>query len=135
MCTLFADAPEIKLMGMPEGDLEENQNTVTLRCVVDANPPAQILWKKSGGAQVFGYQVRALPKIRETVVCSVKHLSGGCAGSQIMICSPLQPNRKGAGISVICRWKAYVHTGSAPQTSGQSDHTFQGYRDFSEKKV
>lgn len=54
------DAPEVKLLGIPEGDLEENKNSVTLRCLADSNPPSQIVWKKSGGSQVYGYEVSVL---------------------------------------------------------------------------
>ena len=33
-------------MGTPSGDLEENIDSVSLRCVADANPPATVIWRR-----------------------------------------------------------------------------------------
>lgn len=46
------------MLGAPEGDLEENKDEVTLRCVADANPPAKIVWRKSGRQEPFSYEVK-----------------------------------------------------------------------------
>jgi hypothetical protein len=43
-------------LGAPEGDLEENKDEVTLRCVADANPPATIVWRKAGRPDIFSFQ-------------------------------------------------------------------------------
>ncbi|XP_021944481.1 kin of IRRE-like protein 3 isoform X3 [Folsomia candida] len=48
--------PQIKLLGQPEGDLEENKDEVTLRCIADANPPATIVWRKAGRPDIFSFQ-------------------------------------------------------------------------------
>ncbi|KAG8306262.1 hypothetical protein J6590_051606 [Homalodisca vitripennis] len=44
------NAPETRLVGTPGSDVEEGVDTVVLRCVTDANPPANILWKRAGEA-------------------------------------------------------------------------------------
>ena len=75
-------------------------------------------------------------QISHRISCSHEISCGSkCAKYRVpdLLPSPLQLNQEGTGVSVICRWKGYVHTRSVPQTPGQSDHTFQSYRDFSEK--
>jgi len=54
---IISDSPQVKLIGSPEGDLEENKTPVTLRCIADANPPAQVNWKRIGGSQTYSFQV------------------------------------------------------------------------------
>lgn len=44
-----ADAPEVSLVGTPTVDLEENIDSVSLRCLADANPPATVIWRRVGG--------------------------------------------------------------------------------------
>lgn len=56
----FTDAPDIRLIGQPEGDLEENKDSVTLKCLADANPPATIIWRKVGRPEIFSFQVSLL---------------------------------------------------------------------------
>ena len=43
------DAPEVTLVGTPTVDLEENNDSVSLRCLADANPPATVIWRRVGG--------------------------------------------------------------------------------------
>ncbi|XP_043221154.1 kin of IRRE-like protein 3 isoform X1 [Amphibalanus amphitrite] len=38
-------SPEVRLAGRPDRDLEENVDSVVLRCVADANPPANVFWR------------------------------------------------------------------------------------------
>lgn len=45
--SVFTDAPVVTLVGAPTQDLEENVHSVRLRCVADANPPADILWRRN----------------------------------------------------------------------------------------
>lgn len=53
MCTLsVADPPETRLVGTPGSDVEEGVDTVVLRCVTDANPPAHIKWRRAGQPDV-----------------------------------------------------------------------------------
>ncbi|KAI9551848.1 hypothetical protein GHT06_022184 [Daphnia sinensis] len=42
-------APEVTLVGTPTVDLEENIDSVSLRCRADANPPATVIWRRVGG--------------------------------------------------------------------------------------
>jgi hypothetical protein len=49
---LIPDAPEVRLVGAPTIDLEENRDTVVLRCVTDANPPASVVWRRSGRTDI-----------------------------------------------------------------------------------
>ncbi|XP_024082011.1 hemicentin-2 [Cimex lectularius] len=44
--------PEVRLVGAPTTDLEENRDNVVLRCVTDANPPASVVWRKVGRQDV-----------------------------------------------------------------------------------
>ncbi|XP_054927285.1 kin of IRRE-like protein 2 isoform X1 [Dermacentor andersoni] len=44
--------PEIKYEGHPREEVEEG-GSLTLNCVADANPPANILWRKSGQSSIY----------------------------------------------------------------------------------
>lgn len=39
----------MSLVGTPTLDLEENIDSVQLKCQVDANPPATVIWRRHGG--------------------------------------------------------------------------------------
>ena len=47
----------MKLVGVPDRDVEANVDTVMLRCAADANPPANVHWrfvsKDTGRAETF----------------------------------------------------------------------------------
>ncbi|CAG7733402.1 unnamed protein product [Allacma fusca] len=49
-------APQVRLIGSPQGDLEENRDSVSLQCVADANPPATIVWRKAGRTEIHSFQ-------------------------------------------------------------------------------
>lgn len=49
---IFADPPEVQLKGMPSHDLEEGKDTLTLRCLADANPPASVIWQRVGSRDI-----------------------------------------------------------------------------------
>lgn len=49
---MYIDPPEVTLIGVPHEDIEEGQDTVTLRCIADANPPASIIWQRQGSRDV-----------------------------------------------------------------------------------
>ncbi|XP_055388210.1 hemicentin-1, partial [Condylostylus longicornis] len=49
-------APTIRLIGAPEIDLEEGKDTLIMRCVADANPPASIVWRRSGRTEIASLQ-------------------------------------------------------------------------------
>ncbi|XP_066948051.1 irregular chiasm C-roughest protein-like isoform X2 [Macrobrachium rosenbergii] len=48
--------PTVTLEGAPNDDVEEGIDNVTLRCLVDANPAANIVWKLLGANDVFSFQ-------------------------------------------------------------------------------
>ena len=54
----MVDAPTIRLIGSPEIDLEEDKDALILRCVADANPPANIVWRRAGRSEIASLQVR-----------------------------------------------------------------------------
>ena len=68
---MVTDAPDIRLIGQPEGDLEENRDTVTLKCIADANPPATIIWRKVGRPEIFSFQVKVLSTTIKAIACLV----------------------------------------------------------------
>lgn len=54
---LFADAPTVRLLGSPQIDLEEGKDSLVLRCQADANPPANIVWRRAGRSEIASLQV------------------------------------------------------------------------------
>lgn len=46
-----ADPPEVQLKGLLSHDLEEGK-TLTLTCQTDANPPATVVWQRSGSHDI-----------------------------------------------------------------------------------
>lgn len=50
---LFLDPPSVKIETSPLENLEDEKDSVTLRCKVDSNPPAAILWRKEGLDGIF----------------------------------------------------------------------------------
>ena len=45
---IFIDPPTVKIETSQMDNLEDEKDSVTLRCIVDSNPRAAILWKKEG---------------------------------------------------------------------------------------
>ncbi|KAK9728967.1 CD80-like C2-set immunoglobulin domain [Popillia japonica] len=43
--------PETRLLGIPSNDLEESKDSVAIRCVVSANPKANVVWRRQGQNQ------------------------------------------------------------------------------------
>ncbi|GIY43471.1 hemicentin-2 [Caerostris darwini] len=54
--------PEIRLEGQPVRDIEEGES-VSVKCVVDANPQANVIWKKSGYSSIYALkdQIEFMP--------------------------------------------------------------------------
>lgn len=48
MFSTFKDPPIATIRGKPHRELEENKDSLNLKCTVDSNPPAHINWKKNG---------------------------------------------------------------------------------------
>ncbi|KAJ9592667.1 hypothetical protein L9F63_015663, partial [Diploptera punctata] len=73
--------PEVRLQGVPLHDLEESRDDVVLRCVADANPPAKIVWKRSGRSEIVSLEetLQFRPVGRQnsgTYTCEAKNLVG-----------------------------------------------------------
>uniref|UniRef100_A0A182QVU9 Ig-like domain-containing protein n=1 Tax=Anopheles farauti TaxID=69004 RepID=A0A182QVU9_9DIPT len=49
-------APTVRLIGAPQIDLEEGKDSLILRCVADANPPASIVWRRAGRSEIASLQ-------------------------------------------------------------------------------
>lgn len=58
------DPPVVRLLGAPQIDLEEGKDSLVLRCEADANPPANIVWKKFGRTEIASLQVSTMFKMR-----------------------------------------------------------------------
>ena len=43
-------------MGQPQDDIIEKAESVVLRCAVDANPPASVIWRKEGKQDIFSFE-------------------------------------------------------------------------------
>ncbi|XP_041766810.1 uncharacterized protein LOC121590835 [Anopheles merus] len=49
-------APTVRMLGAPQIDLEEGKDSLILRCVADANPPASIVWRRAGRSEIASLQ-------------------------------------------------------------------------------
>lgn len=56
----ISDAPAIQIIGTPHMDLEEGKDSLVLRCIADANPPASIVWRRAGRSEIASLQVRIM---------------------------------------------------------------------------
>ncbi|XP_065561117.1 hemicentin-2-like isoform X2 [Artemia franciscana] len=59
--------PIVNLENAPSSDLEEGFDNLSLRCSVDSNPPAKIIWRKNGIADVIstGKKLDFYPLLRK----------------------------------------------------------------------
>ena len=51
---LFSDPPNVTVSSSAEGAVVEDEDSVSLKCEVDANPEAEITWRKEGERRVLG---------------------------------------------------------------------------------
>ncbi|XP_043281902.1 kin of IRRE-like protein 2 isoform X3 [Venturia canescens] len=58
-------APETRLVGVPQGQLEEGRDKLEIRCIADANPTASILWRRTKGSEI-----KEVASIGETLIFS-----------------------------------------------------------------
>nr|XP_045622310.1 hemicentin-2-like [Procambarus clarkii] len=75
-------APTVTLEGAPSEDIEEGVDDVSLRCLVDSNPAANVVWRVLGETDVFSFQpeVRFSPATRKhsaTYTCEARNPVGG----------------------------------------------------------
>lgn len=81
--------PEIKYEGHPREEVEEG-GSLTLNCVADANPPANILWRKSGQSSIYDINNSIhFPSIQRTdsgvYSCSAKNDFGESTEIQVTV--------------------------------------------------
>jgi hypothetical protein len=77
----YTDAPVIRLEGIPPSDVEENKDSVSIKCSVDANPTATVIWRKSGSPDIVGFNqlLEFKPATREhsgNYQCEARNLVG-----------------------------------------------------------
>ncbi|KAL3285009.1 hypothetical protein HHI36_019138 [Cryptolaemus montrouzieri] len=48
--------PETRLIGIPQEDVEDLKDTVSIRCMVSANPRASVIWRREGQSQPASLQ-------------------------------------------------------------------------------
>ncbi|CAG0881330.1 unnamed protein product [Darwinula stevensoni] len=78
-------APIVRLEGIPQQEVEENVDDVSLHCKVDSNPPGNIVWRKSGHESIFSFSetLDFRPVVRDTTgtyVCEAKNNVGESKG-------------------------------------------------------
>ena len=76
-----ADPPEVRLVGTPSKDVEEGRDSVELRCEADANPHANIVWRRSGKAEILSLEsTLVLRPVRRsdsgTYTCQARNIVG-----------------------------------------------------------
>ncbi|OQR77721.1 kin of IRRE protein 1-like, partial [Tropilaelaps mercedesae] len=81
--------PTVRMKGNSREDVEEGAN-LTLQCVADANPPANIVWRKSGQASIFDIKerisFRAVQRSDSGVYsCSAKNDMGDSPEMQVVV--------------------------------------------------
>ena len=81
VCFFTTDAPTVTLQGAPTGDIIENQDKVSLRCIVDANPTANVFWRQVGKTDVFSFSEKVIfnPVTRRnsaTYTCEARNSAG-----------------------------------------------------------
>ena len=54
ICLNFSDPPNVTVSSSAEGAVVEDEDSVSLKCEVDANPEAEITWRKEGDRRVLG---------------------------------------------------------------------------------
>lgn len=87
--------PEIKYEGNPREEVEEG-TSLTLSCVSDANPPANIVWRKSGQSSIYDInQSIHFPSIQRTdsgvYSCSAKNDFGDSPEMQVTVNVKFRP--------------------------------------------
>ncbi|GJQ79308.1 hypothetical protein Trydic_g16175 [Trypoxylus dichotomus] len=73
--------PETRLLGIPTNDIEEFKNSVAIRCVVNANPKANVVWRRQGQNQAASLQefLQFTPILRQHAgyyICQAKNRAG-----------------------------------------------------------
>ena len=72
--------------GLPTTDVEENKDAVSIKCSVDANPAATVIWRKAGAQDIIGFNelLEFKPITREhsgNYQCEARNLVGTGKGA------------------------------------------------------
>ncbi|CAG0880543.1 unnamed protein product [Cyprideis torosa] len=83
------DSPVISVDGVPTDDIEEG-DSVLLRCLVQANPPAKVIWKKLGRSDYYNFEPELSFKriARENsgnYVCEAQNELGKARGNSVEV--------------------------------------------------
>lgn len=96
----LTDAPETRLVGVPTGQLEEGADSLEIKCLADANPPAHIRWRRSKSTLEIASQRESLilsPIERNhagVYICDASNIEGESSPKTVQIhvnCECRQP--------------------------------------------
>ena len=80
----FVDISEAQLAGVPMYDIEENQDTISVQCLVQSNPRASVVWRGSGQVQPVSFRetLQFSPALRQNAgiyTCNARNIAGEAA--------------------------------------------------------
>ncbi|CAG0893202.1 unnamed protein product [Cyprideis torosa] len=83
-------APIIKVVGVPDEDIEEGVDSLLLRCQVHANPPAKVVWKKISQDGIYSLEpeLSFKPVTREdsgSYMCEAQNEIGSALGRSVQL--------------------------------------------------
>ncbi|KAG0716419.1 Kin of IRRE-like protein 2 [Chionoecetes opilio] len=108
-------APTVTLEGAPTDDIEEGVDDVVLRCLVDSNPGANVMWRINGQTDVFSFQreVRFSPVTRKhsgTYTCEARNPVGGSEPISVNIDVKYRPRVLQVGPAPLVTATLHNHT-------------------------
>ncbi|ERL89500.1 hypothetical protein D910_06866 [Dendroctonus ponderosae] len=82
--------PETRLVGLPTEDVEDLKDSIAIRCVVDANPKASVVWRREGQTQPASLQelLQFSPAIRQhsgLYTCHARNKAGDSQPKRVQI--------------------------------------------------